>query len=454
MISKANNLNFLIKLSLFTIGLISLNSCSKINQSEKPEISTDYQSCLNRLKDAEKVSFELDSFVHAEFFDDSTNLFLNYHNVGSLSDSTAITVFHKTANIVQVNLLYKGKTKWLIQDSIFIDSTSFSPGMFYPVFKDFNNDKSNDVLLIFAQSMGVCWDYGYLIIVDPKTRKLNWIKNSFSIPNLEIIKNKITSKTWSRSQLKFDHYSITKHYQIANDSLNEVFSKIKYAKGSGPRMFELITEYFDSNLIIPQIDTIGKYSLGRVESIKLAGHKIEWQSDSITNQLQIWVNENALNPDGSFTLNNVSGGTTQRVNFPKQITDIKYYKINGNDYFGFALTFIPCTGMGCGVSYFMLYDITNSRSNYFGSFRGFFDWEFRLYNFKNSPQINFLSQEYFGDNHNGLDSLKWNIFYLSNTGEMILDTNNHITHHYYEDDLFGGYQNIKWFEEIAPSASY
>ena len=160
------------------------------------------------------------------------------------------------------------------------------------------------------------------------------------------------------------------------------------------------------------------------------------------------INKKPLNLSKSITLNKIKDGSPDSLNFPNQITDLKYYKIGNKEYFGFALKFMNCTGLGCSVSHFSLYDIQNKTASFFGSFRGTQGWEFKLYNFKNSPNLNYIAQDYYGDNHQGLDSLKWSLFELDQNGKMIKDTNNFIKHFYHKDELFEGYQEINWFEDI------
>lgn len=54
----------------------------------------------------------------------------------------------------------------------------------------------------------------------------------------------------------------------------------------------------------------------------------------------------------------------------------------------------PCTGIGCRVAMYLIYDLKTKTKNFFGSYRFLFDREFGLFDFGNDGNLDFVSGTY------------------------------------------------------------
>ena len=61
------------------------------------------------------------------------------------------------------------------------------------------------------------------------------------------------------------------------------------------------------------------------------------------------------------------------------------------------MSFDPCTGLGCSVNYYLIYDVLTKTKNFFGTFRT--DNELELFNFGNDDKLDYVSKTYNGDAH-------------------------------------------------------
>lgn len=124
------------------------------------------------------------------------------------------------------------------------------------------------------------------------------------------------------------------------------------------------------------------------------------------NKLSILINKDTIKPYKYETLNDVWGGKDS-VNYSNTIGQIKYYK----DYnlLMFQLYFYPCTGLGCGVNYQLIYNLETKNIFAFGRFRTGYDME--LYGFNRGYPF-YLSKSFNGRNIEERDTITYELFKL------------------------------------------
>lgn len=75
----------------------------------------------------------------------------------------------------------------------------------------------------------------------------------------------------------------------------------------------------------------------------------------------------------------------------------------------FQLTYTPCTGIGCGVNYQIIYDLKTKKVYPFGRFRTGFDMD--IYSFSDN-KIHYLSKSFVGRNAELKDTITYQIYQI------------------------------------------
>jgi hypothetical protein len=208
---------------------------------------------------------------------------------------------------------------------------------------------------------------------------------------------------------------------------------------------QIIDEYLRTNLIDP---TLIFNNDGRKEFILLQ-HNISWKE--LEEGIEITVDGNVISTSDKETLNPVWGSGVGKVNFANYLQQVKIYE---NEYLvGFVLTNVPCTGLGCGVNYQIIYDLKTKRQSYFGRFRTGF--EFELYNFNSDNKPDYLSKTFYGRNALGIDTTEFVLYSKTADGnfEEFKSANQEkywFKHIYSEfnSELHNEKLEEKWIEEI------
>lgn len=73
---------------------------------------------------------------------------------------------------------------------------------------------------------------------------------------------------------------------------------------------------------------------------------------------------------GKVTGNNVSYGEPDSVDLANNWNYARLYRHQGRELLLLSLVFEPCTGLGCSVQYYLLYDVPTGAVTFFGSFNG------------------------------------------------------------------------------------
>ena len=126
----------------------------------------------------------------------------------------------------------------------------------------------------------------------------------------------------------------------------------------------------------------------------------------LDDSLKIYINKDTLNIYKLITQNIVED-EKQQVDYSNSLLEVNYYqKLN---ILMFLVHFYPCTGLGCGVNYQVVYHTKNKKMFAFGRFRTGFEME--LYNYDSNLPC-FLSKSYEGGNIEGIEKITYQLFPL------------------------------------------
>lgn len=131
---------------------------------------------------------------------------------------------------------------------------------------------------------------------------------------------------------------------------------------------------------------------GNQTDIQLAHHKIKWFNTD--NGTKVKIDNDLFTLKDKITVNIVHLGK-DTVGFANNWDEIKLFKHNEKEYIGIRMSFSPCTGLGCSVDYFLIYDVNTKTKNFFGTFRT--DNELELFDFLNDNKVDYISKTFNGD---------------------------------------------------------
>lgn len=131
----------------------------------------------------------------------------------------------------------------------------------------------------------------------------------------------------------------------------------------------------------------------------VGGHRIKWTS-SHKEQTTIDIDGDHFTLENKISLNKLDEGWTgenSEAVFGNSWRQIKLYDLGGRQLIGISMGYHPCTGIGCSVDFFLVYDLKTKNKSFFGSYR--IDHEVRLYDFGNDGTIDFLASTYNDQNY-------------------------------------------------------
>jgi hypothetical protein len=171
---------------------------------------------------------------------------------------------------------------------------------------------------------------------------------------------------------------------------------------------KMIEDYLQTKTIEP---TVVFNNDGRKE-IDLLKHKITWRD--LEKGIEITVNGQSITTSDKVTYNAVWGSGFDSVNFANFLQQVKIYEYDS--LIGFVLTDSPCTGLGCGVNYQIIYDLKTGKQTFFGRFRT--GLEFELYNFNSDDRLDYLSKTFYGRNGQGIDTTEYVLYSQTKNGSF------------------------------------
>lgn len=150
--------------------------------------------------------------------------------------------------------------------------------------------------------------------------------------------------------------------------------------------------YFDLYEVNPSIAVYNNE--GNQTEVQLAKHAIKWLNTD--DETKIKIDNDLFTLKDKATIN-IVWDNNDSVDFANNWDEMKLYKIKDRELIGIRMSFEPCTGLGCSVNYFLIYDLRTKTKNYFGTFRT--DNKLALYNFNNDDKLDYLSKTFNGDAH-------------------------------------------------------
>ena len=104
-----------------------------------------------------------------------------------------------------------------------------------------------------------------------------------------------------------------------------------------------------------------------------------------------------------------------------RINTVKDYHLRGSDILLITFNSSPCTGTGCGVDYYLVYDLNTKAQNYLGTYRNYEDTVIGPFDFNNDKSIQFLCPS-FPNDLQCLDSCiyKFKVYNLDKNGLLSL----------------------------------
>lgn len=158
---------------------------------------------------------------------------------------------------------------------------------------------------------------------------------------------------------------------------------------------------------------------GNQTEVHLSKHIIKWFNTD--DETKIQIDNDLFTLKDKVTLNHV-WGNEDNVDFANNWDEMKLYKINDRDLIGIRMSFEPCTGLGCNINYFLIYDFQTRTKNFFGTFRT--DNKLALYNFNNDKKLDYLAKTFSGDAQ-GLTPMEFidELYSMENNGHFVKQIN-------------------------------
>ncbi len=171
---------------------------------------------------------------------------------------------------------------------------------------------------------------------------------------------------------------------------------------------QMIEEYLKTKAIEPTllIENLDKNELD------LLKHKINWRK--LDKGIEITIDGQTITTSSKVTSNAVWDSGIDSVNFANYLQQVILYE--PESLIGFVLTYTPCTGLGCGVNYQIIYDLKTGKQTYFGRFRTGF--EFQLYDFNSDDRPDYLSKTFYGRNAQGIDTTEYVLYSQTKNGDF------------------------------------
>ncbi|MCZ8198677.1 MAG: hypothetical protein O9267_13820 [Flavobacterium sp.] len=191
-------------------------------------------------------------------------------------------------------------------------------------------------------------------------------------------------------------------------------------------------EFIDSLkiFIVKPVDTLKiEVNPKQIENYKIAGNTIQIFKKDTFNIDWIKINNNKILIKSLKTINPRVDGEREKM-FCNNVEKIKLYNFNKNKIIFLEFNSNPCTGLGCSVSDYIIYDLKNNQVNLFGNFR---TANLNFYSFPFDKKLNYISTEYQGDFH-GNTPIHFisRIYSMDNKGKFQLKKDLKGKEYYYE----------------------
>jgi hypothetical protein len=168
--------------------------------------------------------------------------------------------------------------------------------------------------------------------------------------------------------------------------------EIKFENVGTENINDRLKGHFDLYRLEPSIEI--NNTEGNQTDIPLSNHRIKWLDSEDETKIKI---DNDLFTLKDKTTLNIVWQNKDSVDFANNWDEIKLFKHNDKEYIGIRMSFAPCTGLGCSLEYFLIYDVATKSKNFFGTFRT--DDALELFDFSNEHKVDYVSKTFRGDAH-------------------------------------------------------
>ncbi len=213
---------------------------------------------------------------------------------------------------------------------------------------------------------------------------------------------------------------------------------------------EIIEDYLESKVIKPTIVFGTRIDHTYRYEFQLLEHKLSWKP--LKKGIEITIDGYKISTSDKVTLNPVWGSGRDSVKFSNTLSEVHIFE--EDSLIGFITTNAPCSGLGCGVNYQIIYDLKTKKESYFGKFRTGF--EFNLYHFNTDNRPDYLSTTFRGRNEQSIDTTKYVMYSQTDKGYFEQFKSNEqdkfwFTHIYSEfhQDLNNEKFKESWIERIC-----
>lgn len=177
----------------------------------------------------------------------------------------------------------------------------------------------------------------------------------------------------------------------------------------------MLADYFYTFEIQPSV-TVNNTE-GNQTRIRIPPHLIRWINTD--DETKIMIDSDLFTLKDKVTLNKPWDTGNDSVDLVNNWDQIKLFKVEGKEIIGIRMSYEPCTGLGCGAEYYLLYDVSTKAKNFFGTFNA--DDQLALYNFDNDDQLDYVSKNFSGDpNGPASTTVTYNLYSMNAGGRFVL----------------------------------
>lgn len=180
-----------------------------------------------------------------------------------------------------------------------------------------------------------------------------------------------------------------------------------------------------------------KFKDNQIEIFKKDSSNIDW----------IKINGNKILIDKLKIINSRTDKGNEDM-FCNNFRKLKLYKYQNETIIFMMFESSPCTGLGCSVTDYLIYNVTKKKINLFGSFRSA---NLDFYQFPINSELSFIATDYKGDFHEAPISFKSRIYSMKKDGSFKLLKDKKGNEYFYEVTSLSDNQNsdfeykFNWF---------
>ncbi len=215
-----------------------------------------------------------------------------------------------------------------------------------------------------------------------------------------------------QSYAEITNKSEIEYYSLVEDSIQQLMSSIERYK----------IEPIDSIINDIQYSVFESFVLGdnTIEVFKADSFNINW----------LKINSETFSLDELKTVNPRTDGEMDNM-FCNYLEKIKLYRHGSDELLFMEFKPFPCSGLGCGVFDYLIFNVSKKQLNLFGTFSV---ENLDLYRFPIHQEISFIATEYSGDPH-GYSPVHFTsrIYSMNDKGEFTLTKDNTGKEYFYEE---------------------